>query len=88
LGICITTSGRNGNIQQVRITREQARQKAIETQRKQIEFDLWYETVVTGWVFRHVGSFAARRAGSNEKGLIEQEAPRRFSPWSGEGESP
>jgi len=32
-------------MQQARITREQSRQMAIETQRKQIEFEMWYETV-------------------------------------------
>jgi hypothetical protein len=32
-------------IQRARLLREQSRQAAIETQRKQIEFDLWYDTV-------------------------------------------
>jgi hypothetical protein len=32
-------------ITQARITREQARQMAIDTHRKQIEFEMWYETV-------------------------------------------
>jgi hypothetical protein len=33
------------DIQQARITREQSRQMALDTQRKQIEFEMWYETV-------------------------------------------
>jgi hypothetical protein len=32
-------------IQQARITREQSRQMALDTQRKQIEFEMWYESV-------------------------------------------
>jgi hypothetical protein len=33
------------SIQQARITREQSRQMALDTQRKQIEFEMWYEGI-------------------------------------------
>jgi hypothetical protein len=39
------TGSYHQQIQQARITREVSRQMAIDTQRKQIEFAMWYETV-------------------------------------------
>jgi hypothetical protein len=43
--VTAATGQYDNQIQTARITREQSRQMALETQRKQIKFEMWYETV-------------------------------------------